>query len=121
MSLLTGLVSLLTLLTSVHSLQPPSPNQALNTPLSPPSLSLIPLNLSSADNKTQLVNDANANTECNGRRCGWNLNKTSCKNVWMKIPTDSESYTFGARSQGAFERPLPLRYLSGKSDSLVSV
>ena len=39
----------------------------------------------------------------------------------MKIPTDSERFTFGARSQGAFERPLPLRYLSGKSDGLVSV
>ena len=39
----------------------------------------------------------------------------------MKIPTDSERFTFGARSQGRFERPLPLRYLSGKSDGLVLV
>ena len=107
-SLLTGLVSLLTLITSVHGLQPLSPNPVLNTPLSSPSSSLIRLNLSSADNAT------NVDAICSGRRCGWNLNKTSCEDVWMKIPTDSESFTFGARSQGAFERSLPLRYLSGK-------
>lgn len=58
---------------------------------------------------------------CSASRCGWNLNKTSCEDVWMKIPTDSETFTFGARTQGTFERPLPLRYLSGKSDGLVSV
>ena len=121
MSLLTDLVSLLAFITSVHGLQPLSPNRVLNTPLSSPSLSLIRLNLSSADDWTQSVNAANANAICDGSRCGWNLNQTSCENVWGKIPTDSESFTFGARSRGTFERPLPLRYLSGKSDGLVSV
>ena len=122
MSSLTGLVSLLTFITSVHGLEPLSPNPVLNTPLSSPSLSLIHLNLSSADNRTQSVNAAaNANTICSGRRCGWNLNKTSCVDVWMKIPTDPARFTFGARSQGSFERPLPLRYLSGKSDALLPI
>lgn len=121
MSLLTDLVSLLTLITLVHGLQPLSPNRVLNTPLSSPPLSLIRLNLSSANNWTQSVNAANANAMCSGSRFGSNLNKTSCKDVWMKIPTDSENFTFGARTQGSFERPLPLRYLSGKSDGLVSV
>lgn len=30
------------------------------------------------------------------------------------MPTDSQLVTFGARSKGFFERPLPYRYLSGK-------
>ena len=100
-----------------HGINPPSPNQVLTAPVSAPSTGFTLLNLSSADTGVPSVNAVNRNTFCDPG-LGQNLNKTSCVEVWMKIPTDTESLHFGARTIGTFQRPLPLRYLSGKFNAL---
>ena len=115
MSSLTGFVSSLIFIAAAHSLAPPSPNPAMNVPLSLTSSSLALLNLSDAAKDTSLIDAISHNVECSGSRFGSKLNKTSCEEAWSKIPTDSQVFVFGARTRGHFERPLPYRYISGKS------
>ena len=115
MSSLTGFVSSLIFIAAAHSLAPPSPNPAMNVPLSLTSSSLTLLNLSDAANDASMIDAIGHNVECGGSRFGSNLNKTSCEEAWSKIPTDSQVFVFGARNKGHFERPLPYRYISGKS------
>lgn len=114
MSSLTGFVSSLIFIAAAHSLAPPSPNPAMNVPLSLTSSSLALLNLSDAAKDTLLIDAISHNVECSGSRFGSKLNKTSCEEAWSKIPTDSQVFVFGARNSH-FERPLPYRYISGKS------
>ena len=44
---------------------------------------------------------------------GQDMNKESCLNAWESIPIDLHSRTYGRRHEGAFDYPLPQRYLSG--------
>ena len=115
MLLVTRYISSLILITAAHGLIPPSPNPALNVPLSSTSSSLKSLNLSSAADEVHPVNATNSGRIwCDGKRYGYKLDKASCTEAWEKIPTGSRLFTFGARTKGDFARPLPYRYLSSK-------
>ena len=63
----------------------------------------------------QLLNDNTNAPKCDGKNYGYDLDKDSCLDAWAKIPTDNEIVSFGARSHGHFDAPLPIRYLSCKS------
>ena len=108
---MAGFVSSLIFIAAAHSLGPPSPNPAMTVPLSLTSSSLALLNMSSAANDASLIDATRHNVACYDSR----LNKASCEDAWSKIPTDSHVFVFGARNRGRFERPLPYRYISGKS------
>ena len=43
------------------------------------------------------------------------INKKICLDAWRSIPTNNEFITYGERTQGSFEAPLPVRFLSCKS------
>ena len=105
---------LLILIAATHSLASPFSNQVMNVPLSSTSSSLTLVNPSSVDDEALSVNTTQGGIRCDGQRFGYHLPKASCEEVWRKIPTDSEVFTFGARHKGDFERPLPYRYLSSK-------
>ena len=45
---------------------------------------------------------------------GLNLNKESCLDAWRSIPLNAELRTYGRRTRGKFEVPLPQRFLSGE-------
>ena len=114
MSSLTGLVSLLIFIATARSPAPPSPNPAIDS-LSSASSSLAILHLSSVADDASLINSPGmVGVICDGSRWGYNLAKASCEDVWRKLPTDSEIFAWGERSEGYFERPLPYRYLSSK-------
>lgn len=49
---------------------------------------------------------------CNGRLYGRNLNLASCLNALYLMSSDDEPLTFGDRTIGRFDGPLPYRYLS---------
>ena len=114
MSCLTALLLSLEFITEVRGLAPAAPNPAINIPVSSNPSTLQLLNLSNATNDADFVNATSGGVRCIGQKLGYNLNKTSCDEVWKQIPTDSESISFGARTAGTFERPLPYRYLSSK-------
>ena len=118
MASLIGFVPLLIFIAATHSLAPPSPNQVITVPLSSTSSSLTLVNSSSVADDALLVNTTQGYTKCDGPKYGFHLPKASCEEVWRKMPTDSEVFTFGARSKGHFERPLPYRYLSSKFNVL---
>ena len=63
----------------------------------------------------QLLNDNTKAPRCDGSIYGYDLDKDSCLDAWAKIPTDNENVSFGARTHGDFEVPLPSRSLSCKS------
>ena len=67
------------------------------------------------DDNVQLLNVTNDPVECNGGLYGRDLDKDSCVDAWRSIPTDNEYVTYGARREGHFEVPLPVRFLSCKS------
>lgn len=101
-------------ITAAHGLAPPSPSPATILPFSSLSSTLQLLNLSSTDDDGQPANATNDMVKCDGRQWGYDLDKASCEETWKKIPTDSHFFTYGARSRGVFDRPLPYRYLSGE-------
>lgn len=93
---------------AAHSIDLPSPN---------PSIELF--NLSRTPAKIPTINlTTNYDIKCDGKQFGYDLIKASCAKAWEQIPTDPRIYTYGARTKGFFERPLPYRYLSGKSNSI---
>ena len=114
MASLIGFVPLLIYIAATHSLASPSPNRVITVPLSSTSSSLKLVNSSSVADDALLVNSTQGYARCDGPRYGFHLPETSCEEVWRKMPTDPEVFTFGARSIGHFERPLPYRYLSSK-------
>ena len=114
MSCLTAALISLAFITEIHGLAPAALDPVINTPVSSNSSTLQLLNLSNTPNDTDLVNANSGVIRCMGRDFGYNLNKTSCDEVWKKIPTDYEILSFGVRRVGTFERPLPYRYLSGE-------
>ena len=114
MSCLTAFLLSLAFITEIHGLAPAAPNPMINNPVSSSPSTLQLLNLSNATNDADLVNATSGEVKCIGQKFGYDLNRTSCDGVWKKIPTDSEILSFGARTMGTFERPLPYRYLSGK-------
>ena len=107
-------VPLLILIAATHSLALPFSNQVMTVPLSSTSSSLTLVNPSSVAEEALFVNTTQGDTKCDGPKYGYHLPKASCEEVWRKMPTDSEIFTFGARGRGHFERPLPYRYLSSK-------
>ena len=114
MSCLTAFLLSLAFIPEIHGLAPAALNPMINIPVSSDPSTLQLLNLSKTTNRADLVNATSGEVKCIGQKYGYNLNKTSCDKVWKKIPTDSEILSFGARTIGSFERPLPYRYLSGK-------
>lgn len=106
-------------ITAAHGLAPPSPSPATILPFSSLSSTLQLLNSSSTDDDGQPANATNNMVKCDGRQWGYDLDKASCEETWKKIPTDSHFFTYGARSRGVFDRPLPYRYLS--DDGLCAV
>ena len=48
------------------------------------------------------------------REYGVGLNKESCLDAWRSIPANNQQRTYGRRSRGKFEVPLPQRFLSGE-------
>lgn len=104
---------------NADSLASPVSNQGMTVPLLSTSSSLTLVNPSSLAHEALFVNITQGGTRCDGPRFGYHLPRASCEEVWGKIPTDSEVFTFGARNKGYFERPLPYRYLS--SDGLCAV
>lgn len=122
MSYLTAVVLSLLFITATHGLAPLSPPPVIHVPSSSSTSSILELlNLSSTANDVQIVNATNDLVKCDGKRLGYNLNKTSCEEAWKKIPTDFELITYGARTKGFFERATPYRYLSGKFSASKSV
>ena len=114
MPCLTAVLLSLPFITEIYGLAPAAPIQVINIPVSSHPSSLQLLNLSNNANDADLVNATSGEVKCRGQKYGYNLNRTSCDEVWNQIPTDSEDLSFGARTVGTFERPLPYRYLSGK-------
>ena len=114
MSCLTAFLLSLGLITEIHGLAPAALNPVINIPVSSNPSTLQLLNLSNTASDADLVNVTSGEVRCTGRQFGYNLNRVSCDEVWKKIPTDSDIFSFGARRAGTFERPLPYRYLSGK-------
>lgn len=112
MSCLTAFLLSLAFITESHGLSPAALDPVIKIPVpsNPPTLQF--LNLSKIANYADLVNATSGEVNCVGQRYGYNLNKTSCDEVWKRIPTDSRILSFGARTVGTFERPLPYRYLS---------
>lgn len=111
---LTAFLLSLAFIIKVHGLAPAALNPVINLPvLSHPS-TLQSIDLSNATNDADLINATSSVVRCIGKDFGYNLNKTSCEEVWKTIPTDSEDISFGKRMKSAFERPLPYRYLSGE-------
>lgn len=49
---------------------------------------------------------------CNGQTYGRNLNRASCIQAFLAMSDDTLPRTFGRRGAGAFDAPLPFRYLS---------
>ena len=45
---------------------------------------------------------------------GKDLQEASCLDAWQSVPSDLRTRTYGRRSEGVFQAPLPQRYLSGK-------
>ena len=115
MSCLTAILLSLAFITEIHGLAPAALNPAINIPVSSNPSTLQLLNLSNTANNADLINATSGGIKCIGQKYGYNLNRTSCAEVWSQIPTDSEIRSFGARTVGTFERPLPYRYLSGKT------
>lgn len=61
--------------------------------------------------KTTLL--ATTKPRCVGGRFGYELNLQSCIEAWRSISADDQTrFTFGARTMGHFEVPLPYRVLS---------
>ena len=89
-----------------------------------PPASNVPYNASiestvSYDDSVRSLNGTkNPYLKCSGPEFGYDLDKESCIDAWRSIPTDQEYFYYGARGQGLFEVPLPIRYLSCKSPSL---
>ena len=48
------------------------------------------------------------------REYGINLNEESCLDAWRSIPVSAQLRTYGRRTRGKFEVPLPQRFLSGE-------
>lgn len=94
----------------------------------PPSTSNLPngtnadhtLSLGDSDDDVRLLNQTNDVARCDGARYGVDLDKKSCLDTWRSIPTDDEFVTYGARSKGSFQAPLPVRFLSRKSPTAKS-
>ncbi|KAM0802355.1 hypothetical protein BDR22DRAFT_887592 [Usnea florida] len=112
MPCLTAFLLSLPFITEIYGLAPAAPNPIINIPVSSHPSSLQLLNLSNNANDADLVNATSGEVKCRGQAYGYNLNRTSCDEVWNQIPTDSEDLSFGARTAGTFQRPLPYRYLS---------
>ena len=113
MPCLTAFLLSLPFITEIQGLGPAAPNPVINIPESSHPSSLQLLNLSNNSNDADIVNATSSEVKCRGQKYGYNLNRTSCDEVWNQIPTDFENLSFGARTAGTFERPLPYRYLSG--------
>ena len=45
---------------------------------------------------------------------GKGLNQGSCSDAWRSIPIDIRKNTYGRRTEGVYDVPLPRRYLSGE-------
>ena len=96
------------------------PTLVLPAPLSPPTnvsnASSVPVSTQGLMNSSLLAKPP----ECRGPRYGYNLEPQSCENAWRNIPTDSETIlSFGSRSLGTYDVPLPHRFLS--EDGLCAV
>lgn len=53
---------------------------------------------------------------CNASTYGSGLNIASCQEVWELLPTSTTRRTFGQRTEGIFDVPLPFRILSRECD-----
>ena len=87
-----------------------SPQHASNKPVKI-NTSLIP-----AGNVHNLTNLqlATSRVECNGSTYGLGLPIASCLDAWGLIPITTTRRTFGERTLGTFDVPLPLRLFSGE-------
>ena len=52
---------------------------------------------------------------CNGELLGFALNRYSCLEAWRGMPADSQTLTFGDRSDGSCDVKLPRRFSSCES------
>lgn len=78
-------------------------NETFQRPVSPPhDLPALISNFSfDADNSAPV---------CNGNLLGFDMNRYSCLQAWIAIPTGLRSMTFGDRPNGTFDVQLPRRF-----------
>lgn len=55
--------------------------------------------------------------KCDGSIYGFNLNTESCLEAWSLLPKSAQRRTFGTRTEGQFNVPLPFRVLSCKEEA----
>ena len=60
------------------------------------------------------LNLATSRVQCDGSTYGQGLHVASCIDAWGLIPITTTRRTFGERTLGTFEVPLPLRLFSGE-------
>ena len=97
---------------------PQGPTRAFTSTPDQPSI-LFNSSLSSSLNAVELntVEEADLRTtiiSCDGSKYGYNLNVASCMEAWTLLPKSFDLRSFGRRSQGRFDVPLPFRLLSCK-------
>jgi hypothetical protein len=100
---------------------PVNPSLDLSWPLSSPSAQTANFSNSSLSTFSGVTPDPSgvpslntAVTKCDGSVYGFDLNAASCQEAWNLLPKSTNRRTFGKRSEGHFNVPLPFRILSCK-------
>ena len=124
-SLLSGFYFLATPPANGAALTAPKDNARLKLATSPPATHLHTLPSSSntywpLDSPSPLPGPRTSNAStlsanlptCNGRLYGRNFNLASCRQILHAMSVYDKPKTFGERSTGTYDAPLPFRYLS---------
>ena len=87
-------------------------------PYAPTTPVKINTSLTLAENVYNLTNlhIAAPRIQCDASTCGRGLNIASCQEAWELLPTSTTRRTFGQRTEGDFDVPLPFRVLRREYD-----